>query len=195
VFLIDGGTDREFLERVFQKLLVNFTWWLNREDADGKNVFGGGFLGLDNISPIDRSNVPAGASLEQADGTAWTAYHALSMLEISLRLAESDDVYWDMVIKFLEQFVLVARGPGPAGPVRRGGRLLLRLPGVAIGRQHAGQGQVDLGPGPGPGGRAPADQRDAEGRTTRQAVRAASHQMGGERRHPGRRKAPGRGVR
>ena len=60
VFRIDGGRDREFLERVFQKLLVNFTWWLNREDADGNNVFSGGFLGLDNISPIDRSNLPPG---------------------------------------------------------------------------------------------------------------------------------------
>ena len=60
VFAIDGGRDREFLERIFQKLLLNFTWWLNREDADGNNVFGGGFLGLDNISPIDRSNLPDG---------------------------------------------------------------------------------------------------------------------------------------
>ena len=77
VFLIDGGRDREFLERVFQKLLVNFTWWLNREDADGNNVFSGGFLGLDNISPIDRSNLPGGRQLEQADGTAWMAYYAL----------------------------------------------------------------------------------------------------------------------
>ena len=109
VFLIDGGTDREFLERVFQKLLINFTWWLNREDADGNNVFSGGFLGLDNISPVDRSNLPDGVTLEQADGTAWMAYYALSMLLIALVLVEENDVYWDMVIKFLEQFVLVAR--------------------------------------------------------------------------------------
>ena len=109
VFLIDGGTDREFLERVFQKLLINFTWWLNREDADGNNVFSGGFLGLDNISPVDRSNLPDGVTLEQADGTAWMAYYALSMLLIALALVEENDVYWDMVIKFLEQFVLVAR--------------------------------------------------------------------------------------
>src|SRR5262249_40801639 len=73
VFVIDGGGDREFLERVFQKLLVNFTWWVNRQDPHGKNVFGGGFLGLDNISPIDRSNLPEGFVLEQADGTAWMA--------------------------------------------------------------------------------------------------------------------------
>ena len=109
VFRIDGGRDREFLERIFQKLLVNFTWWLNREDADGNNVFSGGFLGLDNISPIDRSNLPEGVTLEQADGTAWMAYYALSMLVIAIELAEENDVYHDMVIKFLEQFVLIAR--------------------------------------------------------------------------------------
>src|SRR5438045_972735 len=109
VFLIDGGTDREFLERIFQKLLINYTWWLNREDPDGNNVFSGGFLGLDNISPVDRSNLPPGVTLEQADGTAWMAYYSLSMLVIALGLAEENDVYWDMVIKFLEQFVLVSR--------------------------------------------------------------------------------------
>ena len=109
VYAIDGGNDREFLERIFQKLLINFTWWLNREDPDGNNVFAGGFLGLDNISPIDRSNMPEGLRLEQADGTAWMAYYALSMLFIALKLVEENEIYWDMVIKFLEQFVLVAR--------------------------------------------------------------------------------------
>ena len=109
VFVIDGGRDREFLERIFQKLLINFTWWLNREDADGNNVFSGGFLGLDNISPVDRSNLPPGVTLEQADGTAWMAYYALSMLVIALSLAEENDVYLDMVVKFVEQFALIAR--------------------------------------------------------------------------------------
>jgi len=109
VFAIDGADDREFLERVFQKLLINFTWWVNRQDPEGTNVFGGGFLGLDNISPIDRSNMPEGLRLEQADGTAWMAYYALSMLFIALKLVEENEIYWDMVIKFLEQFVLVAR--------------------------------------------------------------------------------------
>jgi hypothetical protein len=109
VFIIDGGHDREFLERIFQKLIVNFTWWVNREDADGNNVFSGGFLGLDNISPIDRSNLPEGMKLEQADGTAWMAYYALSMLVIALVLSEENDVYLDMVVKFLEQFVMIAR--------------------------------------------------------------------------------------
>jgi hypothetical protein len=109
VFVIDGGRDREFLERIFQKLLINFTWWLNREDPEGNNIFGGGFLGLDNISPLDRSNLPPGVTLEQSDGTAWMAYYALSMLMIAVVLAEENDVYLDMVIKFLEQFTLIAR--------------------------------------------------------------------------------------
>ena len=109
VFRIDGSRDREFLERVFQKLLVNYSWWVNREDADGNNVFGGGFLGLDNISPVDRSTLPPGVKLEQADGTAWMAYYTLSMLLIAIVLAQENDVYQDMVIKFLEQFVMIAR--------------------------------------------------------------------------------------
>ena len=109
VYRIDGSRDREFLERVFQKLLVNFTWWLNREDADGNNVFGGGFLGLDNISPLDRSNLPDGVRLEQADGTAWMAYYAMSMLVIAVELAEQNPVYDDMVVKFLEQFLQIRR--------------------------------------------------------------------------------------
>ena len=77
VFVIDGSRDLEFLERVFQKLLLNFTWWVNRQDPDGNNLFGGGFLGLDNISPVDRSHLPPGVRLEQADGTAWMAYYSL----------------------------------------------------------------------------------------------------------------------
>ena len=76
VFVIDGSRDYDFLERVFQKLLLNFTWWLNRQDPDGNNLFGGGFLGLDNISPIDRSHLPPGIRLDQADGTAWMAYYS-----------------------------------------------------------------------------------------------------------------------
>ncbi|HEU4971737.1 MAG TPA: hypothetical protein VFT35_07465 [Gaiellaceae bacterium] len=109
VFRIDGSRDREFLERVFQKLLVNYTWWVNRQDADGNNVFGGGFLGLDNISPIDRSTLPEGVTLQQADGTAWMAYYTLSMLVLAIVLAQENEVYEDMVVKFLEQFVLIAR--------------------------------------------------------------------------------------
>ena len=109
IYTIDGARDREFLERVFQKLVVNFTWWLNREDPDGNNIFGGGFLGLDNISPLDRSHLADGARLEQADGTAWMAYYAMSMLVIAVELAEKNPVYDDMVVKFLEQFLQIRR--------------------------------------------------------------------------------------
>jgi hypothetical protein len=88
VFRIDGGTDFDFLARAFQKLLINFTWWVNREDARGDNVFEGGFLGLDNIGPFDRSQMlPDGDVLEQSDGTAWMAKFCLNMLEMALRLA------------------------------------------------------------------------------------------------------------
>jgi hypothetical protein len=108
VFAIDGGTDYDFLERVFQKLLLNFTWWLNRQDPDGNDLFGGGFLGLDNISPIDRSHLPEGMSLDQVDGTAWMALYTLSMLAMSVTLADRNPVYVDMVVKFAEQFVMIA---------------------------------------------------------------------------------------
>ncbi len=107
VFVIDGGTDVDFLERVFQKLLLNFTWWLNRQDPDGNNLFGGGFLGLDNISPLDRSHLPDGVRLDQADGTAWMAYYSIAMLTLAVTLAERNDVYEDMVVKFAEQTALI----------------------------------------------------------------------------------------
>ncbi|WP_426715198.1 hypothetical protein, partial [Campylobacter coli] len=87
--------------------LLNFTWWLNRQDPDGNNLFGGGFLGLDNISPIDRSHLPPGFKLDQADGTAWMAYYSVAMLTLATKLAEHDEVYDDMVVKFLEQTVLI----------------------------------------------------------------------------------------
>lgn len=115
VYRIDGSRDREFLERVFQKLLVNFTWWLNREDPDGNNIFSGGFLGLDNISPIDRSNLPEGVRLEQVDGTAWMAYYALGMLDLATVLADENPVYEDMVIKFLEHFLQISQALSDQG--------------------------------------------------------------------------------
>jgi hypothetical protein len=109
VFDIDGAADYEFLERIFHKLLLNFTWWVNRKDADGMNVFEGGFLGLDNIGPIDRSAMlPAGGRLEQSDGTAWMAMFCLNMWEIALVLAEHDRAYEDMATKFFEHFALIA---------------------------------------------------------------------------------------
>ena len=89
VFAIDGGRDLDFLSRVFDKLLVNFTWWVNREDANGNNVFEGGFLGLDNIGPIDRSHLPAGYTLEQSDATGWMGSYALAMGAIAAILHRS----------------------------------------------------------------------------------------------------------
>ena len=98
-----------FLARVFNKLLINFTWWVNRKDADGKNLFAGGFLGLDNIGVFDRSKpLPTGGDLEQADGTAWMAFYCATMLEIALELAKDDPAYEDMAVKFFEHFVAIA---------------------------------------------------------------------------------------
>jgi hypothetical protein len=110
IFRIDGGRDFDFLARAFQKLLINFTWWVNRKDARGDNLFEGGFLGLDNIGPFDRSAMrPGGEILEQSDGTAWMAKFCLNMLEMGLRLANHDPVYEDIAIKFLEHFALIAK--------------------------------------------------------------------------------------
>jgi hypothetical protein len=105
-----GRSDRRFLERVFHKLLLNFTWWVNRKDAEGRNVFQGGFLGLDNIGVFDRSApLPTGGSIEQADGTAWMAMYCLNMLAIALELAREDPAYEDVASKFFEHFVNIAR--------------------------------------------------------------------------------------
>jgi hypothetical protein len=109
VFRIDGARDFAFLERIFHKLLLNFTWWVNRKDSEGNNLFEGGFLGLDNIGPIDRSaTLPGEVRLEQSDGTAWMAFFCLSMWEISLVLAEENPTYEDMATKFFEHFTLIA---------------------------------------------------------------------------------------
>jgi hypothetical protein len=103
VFAIDGGRDLDFLSRVFDKLLVNFAWWVNREDAGDKNVFEGGFLGLDNIGPIDRSHLPAGYTLEQSDATGWMGSYALAMGAIAATLTWSGErKAQDLVLKFLE---------------------------------------------------------------------------------------------
>ena len=108
IFDIDGRRDYEFLERLLHKLSINFTWWVNREDPAGTNVFSGGFLGLDNIAPFDRSKLPAGWRLQQSDGTAWMAFYALSLLELSLTLAGHDDSYEDLATKFYEHFAYIA---------------------------------------------------------------------------------------
>jgi hypothetical protein len=104
-----GQGDVEWLKTSFQKLLLNFTWWVNRKDPSGKNVFEGGFLGLDNIGVFDRSSaLPTGGYLEQADGTAWMAFFCQSMLEIALELAMHDPSYEDMALKFFEHFLYIA---------------------------------------------------------------------------------------
>jgi len=108
VFEIDGSKDYAFLRRIFAKLVINFTWWVNRKDEAGNNVFEGGFLGLDNIGPIDRSaQLPVEGVLEQADGTSWMAMYCLNMLEIALVLARRDSVYEDMAVKFFEHFAYI----------------------------------------------------------------------------------------
>jgi hypothetical protein len=109
VFRIDGGRDLQFLARAFHKLLINFTWWVNRKDALGDNLFEGGFLGLDNIGPFDRSAMlPSGEILEQSDGTAWMGKFCLNMLEMALRLANQDRAYEHVALKFFEHFAVIA---------------------------------------------------------------------------------------
>lgn len=104
-----GRSDRTFLERVFQKLLLNFTWWVNRKDVEGNNVFQGGFLGLDNIGVFDRSAaLPTGGHIDQSDGTSWMAMYCLNMLAIALELAKTNPVYEDIATKFFEHFIYIA---------------------------------------------------------------------------------------
>lgn len=104
-----GTPDRQFLRRVFHKLVLNFTWWVNRKDASGRNLFEGGFLGLDNISLFDRSGpLPEGGHLDQADATAWAAVYTLNLMRMAIELALEDHVYEDMAIKFFEHFLLIS---------------------------------------------------------------------------------------
>jgi hypothetical protein len=104
-----GRADTIFLERIFHKLLLNFTWWVNRKDHDGNNVFQGGFLGLDNIGVFDRSRpLPTGGHIDQADGTAWMGMYCLNMLTIALELARTKPAYEDVATKFFEHFIYIA---------------------------------------------------------------------------------------
>ena len=131
-----GRRDRAFLERVFQKLLLNFTWWVNRKDSQGNNIFEGGFLGLDNIGPFDRNaglpggglleqagrnaGLPGGGLLEQADATSWMAMYCLNLLALSLELAREDPVYEDLATKFFEHFVYIGEAFNRVGEVEGG---------------------------------------------------------------------------
>jgi hypothetical protein len=110
------GYDREFLERAFDKCLINFTWWVNREDAEGDNLFTGGFLGLDNVGVFDRSQpMPGGGRLVQADATAWMAFYATTMVQIALELAKAEAPYADLALKFFEHFVAIAKAANELG--------------------------------------------------------------------------------
>ena len=111
-----GRRDVDFLQRAFHKLLLNFTWWVNRKDLAGKHVFGGGFLGLDNIGVFDRSQpLPTGGRLEQADGTAWMAFYCATMLSIAIELAGHDPAYEDVASKFFEHFVAITHAMNTLG--------------------------------------------------------------------------------
>ncbi len=111
-----GRGDRAFLERVFHKLMLNFTWWVNRKDADGRNIFQGGFLGLDNIGVFDRSApLPLGGQLHQADGTSWMAMYSLNLMRIALELALENPVYQDIATKFFEHFLHIAEAMNNIG--------------------------------------------------------------------------------
>ena len=135
VFAIDGGRDLDFLSRIFDKLLVNFTWWVNREDAEGNNLFEGGFLGLDNIGPIDRSHLPVGGTLEQSDATGWMAFYAIAMAGIAAVLHRSGHrPANDLVMKFLEHFAAISDAIDGQGHVGRRRRPVLR-PAAHAGRR------------------------------------------------------------
>jgi len=116
VFELDGGTDFHFLARIFHKLLINFTWWVDNKDYGDNNLFEGGFMGLDNISPLDRSTLPPSQGyVEQADSTAWMAMYALDLLDMALRLAAQDIAYEDVATKFFEHFLTIAGAANNAG--------------------------------------------------------------------------------
>ncbi len=158
------GPDNDFLERMFHKLIINFTWWVNRKDREGNNVFEGGFLGLDNIGLFDRSRPPSSAGvLEQSDGTAWMATYCLTLLEMALRLADMDPNYEDVAIKFYEHYSYIAAAMHKRALGRRR-RLFLRCDPLPRRELDPGQGAFHGGrrtragchhPAPGPGRQAP----------------------------------------
>ena len=116
VFQIEGSTDLDFLARVFHKLLINFTWWVNRKDAEGNNLFEGGFLGLDNIGPLNRSEpLPIPGVLEQSDGSGWMAMYCLNLLDMALILGEHESAYEDIAVKFAEHFASIGSAMSATG--------------------------------------------------------------------------------
>ena len=111
-----GVPDRRFLQQAFNKCLINFTWWVNREDLEGDNLFSGGFLGLDNIGVFDRSHpLPGGGLLVQADATAWMAFYCTTMIAMALELARQEPIYADLALKFFEHFVMIAKAANALG--------------------------------------------------------------------------------
>lgn len=113
---VRGRLDRAFLERVFHKLLLNFTWWVNRKDTEGNNIFEGGFLGLDNVGVFDRSKpLPTGGTIEQSDGTSWMAMYTLNLLAMALELAQGNPAYEDVASKFFEHFIYIAHAMNHLG--------------------------------------------------------------------------------
>ena len=149
---VRGVADRAFLEKVFHKLLLNFTWWVNRKDPDGSNIFQGGFLGLDNIGVFDRSApLPTGGHLEQSDGTSWMGMYCLNMLAIALELAKEDRAYEDIASKFFEHFVYIAHAMNNFGIAReiavgRRRRFLLRRSAPSQRRRPFLEGPLHGGP-------------------------------------------------
>ena len=144
-----GKTDIGFLKSTFNKLLLNFNWWVNRKDRFGKNVFEGGFLGLDNIGIFDRSApLPTGGHLEQADGTAWMALFSQNMLELAFELTAHDPTYEDMIVKFIEHFYFIASGmnrPGQYGMWDEEDGFYYDLLRLARWQRHAPQGALHGG--------------------------------------------------
>ena len=137
VWEIDGRRDTDFLERIFHKLLLNFTWWLNRQDSSGDDLFSGGFLGLDNLSAFDRSKLPFPGRLEQSDATAWMFAYCMSMLRMASVLAEHDPSYGDLMITFLEHGVRIAGAINQQGLWDESDGVLLRRAAPARWHQHA----------------------------------------------------------
>ena len=173
VFAIDGGTDLDFLSRVFDKLLVNFTWWVNREDANGNNVFEGGFLGLDNIGPIDRSHLPAGYTLEQSDATGWMGSYALALGTMAAILNWTGKrKAQDLVLKFLEHFAGIRTALDQQGLWDEGDGLFYDRLVTPVGLQRPGQGALHGRDHPGAGRRGHRRQHAEQRADHEQAVQA-----------------------